>query len=199
MHRSRATHAVTFAESVHPSRAAPTLGPDRGPRSFSGGHRATATTWRPPPTMPVLNARDRHLVGRFSYGVTPDLARDVRRAGGAKAWFEHQLSPGSVSDRQAAALRRWWPSLDRSATDLWQRQRTEVEFGWEVMFDYQRWVLLQRMQSRRQVLELMTEFWEHHFNVPANGDAQFTWRVDFGDVIRSRALGRFDQLLQAAI
>ena len=149
--------------------------------------------------MPVLNARDRHLVGRFSYGVTPDLARDVRRAGGAKAWFEHQLSPGSVSDRQAAALRRWWPSLDRSATDLWQRQRTEVEFGWEVMFDYQRWVLLQRMQSRRQVLELMTEFWEHHFNVPANGDAQFTWRVDFGDVIRSRALGRFDQLLQAAI
>jgi uncharacterized protein (DUF1800 family) len=67
------------------------------------------------------------------------------------------------------------------------------------MFDYQRWLLLRRMRSRRQVLEVMTELWEHHFNVPANGDAQFTWRVAFGDTIRTRALGRFEDLLQAVV
>jgi uncharacterized protein DUF1800 len=149
--------------------------------------------------MSVLSARDRHLVGRFSYGVTPALARDVRRAGGAQDWFELQLRPARVHDRSAAKLRHWWPSLDRGPTDLWRRQLSGAEAGWEVMADYQRWVLLRRMQSRRQVLEIMTEFWEHHFNVPATGDAQFTWRADFGDVIRARALGKFSDLLQAAV
>lgn len=149
--------------------------------------------------MPVLNARDRHLVGRFSYGATPDLARDVRRAGGARTWFERQLSPGSIPDGPAAALRGWWPSLDRGPTDLWRRQVKDIEEGWEVMSDYQRWVLLRRIRTRRQVAEIMTEFWENHFNVPANGDAQFTWRVDFGDVIRRKALGTFSDLLESAI
>jgi len=55
------------------------------------------------------------------------------------------------------------------------------------------------MRTRRQVHEVMTEFWEHHFNVPVNGDAQFTWRADYGNVIRRHALGRFDELLAATI
>ncbi len=147
----------------------------------------------------LLAAKDRHLVSRFSYGITPELARDVRRAGGAAAWFERQLRPGTVPDRNADAVRAWWPSLDRSPAELWQRQRTQVEFGWQVMFDYQRWLLVRRIRTRRQVHEVMTEFWEHHFNVPVNGDAQFTWRTDFGTVIRQHALGRFDELLPAVI
>jgi hypothetical protein len=147
----------------------------------------------------LLSPKDRHLVGRFSYGITPALARDVRRAGGGAAWFEQQLRPEAVTDRDADAVRAWWPSLDRSCTDLWQRQRTGVEFGWQVMFDYQRWVLLRRIRTRRQVHELMSEVWENHFNVPANGDAQFTWRADYGNTIRQHALGRFDDLLTAVI
>ncbi|WP_051551743.1 DUF1800 domain-containing protein [Nocardioides sp. URHA0020] len=149
--------------------------------------------------MIVLNARDRHLVGRFSYGVTPALATDVRHAGGAAAWFERQLTPARVTDRTADRIRGWWPSLDRGPANLWRRQVTDVEGGWEVMADYQRWVLLRRIHSRRQVHEMMTELWEHHFNVPVNGDAQFTWRADYGNVIRAHALGRFDHLLQAVI
>lgn len=147
----------------------------------------------------LLSPAARHLVGRFSYGVTPALARDVRRAGGAGAWFEQQLAPGRIHDGAADRLRGWWPSLDRGPTDLWKRQDRGIEGGWEVMADYQRWVLLRRMRSRRQLHEVMTELWEHHFHVPVNGDAQFTWRSDFGTVIRRHALGRFDELLRDAV
>jgi Protein of unknown function (DUF1800) len=147
----------------------------------------------------LLPSAARHLVGRFSYGVTPALAAEVRRAGGALDWFERQLDPGSIPDRGAGELRSWWPSLSRSCTDLWHRQRDGIEGGWEVMLDYQRWVLLRRMRSRRQVLELMTELWENHFNVPVNGDAPCFWRAQFGDTIRARALGRFDDLLTAVV
>ena len=86
-------------------------------------------------------------------------------------------------------------------TDLWQRQRDEIEGVWEVMVDYQRWVLVRRIRSRRQVHEVMTEFWENHFNVPVNGDPrpQGFWRAQYGDVIRKKALGRFDDLLLGVI
>ena len=148
----------------------------------------------------VLSGRGRHLVSRFSYGLTPALAAEVRKVGGAEAWFERQLTEsGKVADGAADRLRGWWPDLDRRPADLWQRQVAEVRGGWEVMADYGRWLLNRRIHTRRPVLEKMTEFWEAMLHVPVSGDAQFTWRVDYGDTIRRHALGRFDELLPAAI
>jgi hypothetical protein len=147
---------------------------------------------------PLLTPAQRHLVTRFGYGVDAALAQDVRREGGAQAWFEKQLTrPGAFADRDADEVRRWWPDLDRKPTDLWQRQINEVRGGWEVMEDYGRWLLVRRIRTRRPVLEKMTEFWEGMLHVPVSGDAHFTWRVDYGDTIRRHALGRFDQMLAA--
>ncbi len=148
----------------------------------------------------VLPGRERHLVTRFSYGLTPALAADVRKAGGAQAWFEDQLTaPTKVADGPAEQVRGWWPDLDRGPLDLWKRNVSEVRGGWEVMGDYSRWLLNRRIRTRRPVHEKMTEFWEAMLHVPVSGDAQFTWRVDYGETIRGHALGRFDQLLPAAI
>ena len=145
---------------------------------------------------PLLPPAQRHLVTRFGYGVNTQLAGDVRRAGGAQAWFERQLTrPGSFPDSGAATVRRWYPDLDRGPADLWKRQIDEVRGGWEVMQDYGRWLLVRRIRTRRPVLEKMTEFWEGMLHVPASGDGQFTWRVDYGDTIRRHALGRFDEML----
>ena len=57
--------------------------------------------------MKLLKPRERHLVSRFSYGVTPALAAQVRAAGGARAWWEQQLNPSSDPRR----LRRPAPGL----------------------------------------------------------------------------------------
>ena len=145
----------------------------------------------------LLSAADRHLVSRFSYGITPKLAKDVRRAGGAQRWFERQLNPKAIKDKPTDKIARWWPSLHRSPADLWQRQSDGIEGGWEVMDDYARWVLMRRMTSKRQLLEVMTEFFENHLHVAAVGDPQFVHRVDYGNTIRKHALGRFDQMLRA--
>lgn len=162
---------------------------------------ASATTYSPAHHRgrPLLGTQARHLVGRFSYGVTPALADEVRAAGGARPWFAAQLDPKSIPDPAGSPLRSWWPSLSLGATEMWRRQREEIEGVWEVMIAYQRWVLVRRMRSRRQVLEVMTEFWENHFNVPANGDPQGVWRTQYGDLIRAGALGRFEKLLTDVI
>lgn len=146
---------------------------------------------------PLLSAAERHLVTRFSYGLNTRLAADVRRAGGARAWWEQQLSPTSIADSAAAALDDWYPSLWRTPQDLWQRTVSEVEPGWRVMHDYQRWLLMRRITTRRQLHELMTEFWEGHLHVAVAGDSSFTYRVPYGQVIRTHALGRFADLLHA--
>ncbi len=146
----------------------------------------------------LLPPAQRHLVTRFGYGVDATLAQDVRREGGAEAWFEKQLTrPGAFPDADADRVRRWWPDLERRPADLWQRQAKQIRGGWQVMEDYGRWLLVRRIRTRRPVLEKMTEFWEGMLHVPVSGDAHFTWRVDYGDTIRRHALGRFDQLLAA--
>ncbi|MEI5675116.1 MULTISPECIES: DUF1800 domain-containing protein [unclassified Nocardioides] len=145
----------------------------------------------------LLSAADRHLVNRFSYGVTPALTQQVRRAGGAEKWFARQLRPGRVSDRGVPNHFGWWSGLSRGPAELWKRQAADVEGVWEVTADYARACLLRRTYSRRQVLEVMTEFWENHLHVPVDGDAHGLFRASYGRTIRKHALGRFDQMLQA--
>jgi hypothetical protein len=161
---------------------------------------AEATTSRTYRTVrhrgaPLLGTQARHLVGRFSYGVTPALAREVQRQGGARRWFEWQLDPDRISDRAASDLLGWYPGLSWTPGKLWQETTHGGMPGWQVMQDYCCWVLLRRVLSRRQLLETMTEFWENHFNVPVGADGVYTWRKRFADVLRANALGSFEDLL----
>jgi uncharacterized protein DUF1800 len=166
--------------------------------SASAEPRAKRISYRPGryPSTRVLREPARHLVNRFSYGITPQLAAEVNAAGGHLAWFDRQLA--TAYDGSADNLCEWWPDLHRDAVDLWTRTTGGVRGGWEVMWDYGNRVLMRRMTSPRQVLEVMTEFWENHLHVPINSDNIFTLRVDYGDVVRRHALGRFEDLLQAA-
>ncbi len=161
--------------------------------------RATAPAETPTSARvrPLLSASARLLVSRFSYGVTPALARQVTARGGARKWFEWQLSPGRIPDPDLVGLDQWWPGLAYSGLKTWQRHESEVEPGWVLTANYQRWLLQRRMRTRRQLHEVMTEFWEHHLHVPANGEPSFVYRKSYGDAIRANALGTFEGLLQA--
>jgi hypothetical protein len=149
------------------------------------------------PATPVLDPQARHLANRCSYGVTPTLADEIRAAGGHLAWFDRQLA--TAYDGSADNLCDWWPDLHREPADVYQRSATGVRGGWEVGYDYGRRAMLRRITSPRQVLEVMTEFWENHFHVPAAADNNFVFRASYGEAIRARALGRFDDLLPTAV
>src|SRR5215207_5752378 len=69
--------------------------------------------------MKLLKGRERQLVSRFSYGITPGLAAQVRAAGGARQWWERQLTPAAVPDAFADGLQTWWPSLGQSPQAMW--------------------------------------------------------------------------------
>lgn len=149
----------------------------------------------PVPT-PVLPTRDRHVVSRFSGGVTPQLTADVLRAGGALAWFDGQVDAASGADGVAD----WWPDLHLGPETVWQRHTTGVRGGHRVTEDYSKQLMLRRILSPLQVLEVMTDFWENHLHVTTAAlGTMFPWRADYGRVIRKHALGRFDDMLAEAV
>ncbi|WP_134767838.1 DUF1800 domain-containing protein [Nocardioides sp. 1609] len=182
-------------------RAAPTQpGEPTGPTEPTGPGTPTGPPSDPDfVRSPVPTAASLHLANRFTYGMTPALHEEMRGAGGPARWFEQQLDPASIADPKADPMHTWWLSIDLDAPTIAQRNNDEVEGGWVAMANYARWCLLRRIYSQRQVLEVMTEFWENHLHVPLDDDGVFAYRADYGKLLRSHALGRFDQMLVAAI
>lgn len=143
----------------------------------------------------ALPALDRHVARRFSGGLNAALAADIRKAGGGRAWLVDQLKPATVPDAAGLEVDGWFPSLKRSPAQIFQRQVDEVQGAWEVMYDLSRWTVARRIQSRRQVLEVMVDFWSNLLHVPLGDDEACFHRVSYDQVIRKYALASFEQLL----
>ncbi|MGO4258275.1 DUF1800 domain-containing protein [Marmoricola sp. RAF53] len=160
---------------------------------------ARTTGYRPRPyrRTPVPDARTLHVMNRFANGWSPGLAAQIRRSGGVDRWFAAQLDPSRLPDSVYSSTLGWWSSNTATAATLYARQQAGTESIWDANANYQRWSMVRRVFSERQVLETMAAFWEHHFHVPANGDAQGAFRAHYGRTIRGLALGRFDTLLNA--
>ena len=65
-----------------------------------------------------------------------------------------------------------------------------------VVTELQRAKLLRAVYSNRQLYEVMADFWENHFSIYANKDADRWLLTSFDrDSVRPFALGRFRDLL----
>ena len=148
------------------------------------------------PATPVLSPRDRNVANRLSYGITPELAAEVRAAGSGLKWFNAQVRAAKAAPYVGPD---WWPDLHRQPRDIWRRQVNETRGSWMVSFDQGARALVRRILSPQQVLEVMDEFWQNHFHVPAGADNVGLFRASYAETIRRHALGRFDRLLKAAI
>jgi uncharacterized protein (DUF1800 family) len=88
----------------------------------------------------------------------------------------------------------WW-----SPQKQWEEDQRGGLQGWEIQDDFIRWSIVNRIYSKRQLLEVMTEFWSNLLHVPAPLGKAFPQRAAYETTIRSNALGRYDDLLVAAI
>ncbi len=137
-----------------------------------------------------------HLLRRTTYGLTPDLVARATKLGRA-AWLEQQLDPRSIADPEGDAVVARFPSLALSTAQV--RARYAVG-SWDVMFDLGQAALGRAAWSRRQLLEVMVDLWSNHLNVTNPSDNVWDNRHRYdADVLRPHALGRFADLLKAAI
>jgi uncharacterized protein (DUF1800 family) len=167
-------------------------------------------------------------LSRLTFGARPGDVLKVR-AMGLDKWIDLQLHPDKIDDRANEQFVASYGILHQDQNDLLKQYAEEQRAKRDVKRDNaaatdaadsmavrkerqqqvngRRQVVTQLQSSRvaravgseRQLQEVMTDFWENHFNIyMAKGAPEPYYLTDFDEnVIRPHALGKFRDLLEA--
>jgi len=164
-----------------------------------------------------------HVLNRLAFGARPgDVDRVV--AMGVDRWIEQQLRPEGLTDREMERLMAAFPAMRQSASDLLREYpprnaqrlqarlnsdsvrtradsmelRREVQRNREFVNDLLSAKVARAVVSERQLAEVMTGFWENHFNVFIGKGQLRYYLPEYSErTIRPHAMGRFRDLLGA--
>ena len=183
----------------------------------------SAWQWDDPATAPerlmedpLPTALERRVLNRLSYGPRPGDVTAIR-AQGVDAYIAQQLAPDTIVENpELEALLAECETLDMGPEEI---RAVEQEWAYDkvvmpacnALFKFPRpyprlelqraanelgrATALRAIYSRRQLLELMVEFWTDHFNIDqSKADCRWLKTVD-DDAIRRHALGKFGDLL----
>jgi len=151
------------------------------------------------------------ILTKMGYGPTPDLVAYVQSLPGAddtqkvNAYIDEQLDPASIDDSIVdAQLTNGYQTLNKTRMQLFQehyRRPDGMDIDWQYRvlpgFETFYATTLKATQSKRQLLEMMADFWHNHFNVYMDADGIPPMFVHYDrDIIRADALGNFRSMLE---
>src|SRR2546430_12003253 len=168
-----------------------------------------------------------HALDRLAYGPRPGEV-DAVAAGGVMNWIDRHLSPDQVDDRLVAARAATFRILRYDSGDLAslyaaaseerrERQRrragqpvmdslapaaeqggNEEQMGRRLAGEVEQLAVVRAALSRRQLYEVMVDFWVNHFNVFFGKGADRVLAPSYiAETLRPRALGQSPDLLLA--
>lgn len=115
-----------------------------------------------------------HLLGRITYGATPELLQRVYQ-GESEQILQEQLNPNTIDD------------------SIFEMAMGDAE---PTSLDELKQMTLQHMLlSKRQLREVMTQFWDNHFNTNFRTSQNVAWEWAENQGFRQHALGNFRDLL----
>lgn len=118
-----------------------------------------------------------HLLSRISFGATVESLNTINKIG-VQRFIDQQLNPESIDDSD----------FQKKIKGNKPKDKNELE-----------WYAIQRMTySPRQLQEVMTWFWDNHFNTDANKHDKIQYEIDENKAFRQHALGQFRDLLKAS-
>lgn len=137
-----------------------------------------------------------HLLRRATFGLTPKLVAQMASQG-PTAWLNEQLAPSSINDDKLdVMIADRFPGVNWS---IGQAIANLEEFSWDLMFDLGVSSIARAAWSRRQLFEVMVDFWTNHLNVTNPFDDGWCVRHDYDRVVlRANALGKFSDMLKAS-
>ncbi len=113
---------------------------------------------------------------------------------GLSQWIEEQLAPNTLDDSATALRVRRFDSLIMDTSVIFDVREENVRR------ELQQATLLRAIYSRRQLYELMVDFWSDHFNIyTLKTGCAWHKTIDDREVIRPHALGKFRDLLWASL
>jgi uncharacterized protein (DUF1800 family) len=163
---------------------------------FATAGEAAAATRVTVPTILRTDDPALHLARRATFGPTRGLVDEIHESG-IDGWLARQMDPAAIPDPGAAQV---WGAFPLASADPPTIRGAIGRNKWDAMTDYGVATVGRQVWSRRQLYEVMVDFWANHLNVPTPGPGGWDVAVSYhNDVIRPHALGSFtDMLLGAA-
>jgi uncharacterized protein (DUF1800 family) len=150
-----------------------------------------------------------HFLNRTSFGPTREELEKVQQSG-ITVYLDQQLSPEQIPDSVVADKVAELKTMRLSSRELLElypqasvaqakgMDMTQMQGPRQVILELQLARLIRAVYSRRQLYEVMVDFWSNHFNIFAGKGADRWLSTSYDrDTIRPNALGRFKDLLTA--
>jgi len=173
-------------------------------------------TPQPATPQPAPVALEILALNRLAFGPRPDDLQAFRALPGntpeeqLEAYIEQQLTPEGLEDAdcQARLAAAGFETLAKTPEQLWDDHilnnpyddSDERHWQWYELPVKETYLaaFLRAVYSRRQLFELLVDFWHNHFNVYGWHEAVAPLFASYDrDVIRPHALGNFRQMLEA--
>ncbi|MBQ0905162.1 DUF1800 domain-containing protein [Micromonospora sp. U21] len=168
-----------------------------GGRTFSGPATAAAET---KVTVKTVLAKDPilHLARRATFGATPAVVADIKKLG-IDGWIRAQLDPDKIEPSKAELKLAELPTQKLSVQQLRDQRDKLNEQGAQPEREMIDATLARQIWSKRQLFEVMVDFWNDFLHVAAEFDGGEVYRNSFDkDVVRAHALGSYPEMLVAA-
>jgi uncharacterized protein (DUF1800 family) len=117
------------------------------------------------------------LINRITFGATPELLKELREQG-AENFIQQQLHPERIDDYKVQQILNKVHANEPTSDD--KLQNTQI---------------VRAIYSKRQLLEVMTLFWESHFNTDMGKVNNARLEQLENNLFREHALGNFADLL----
>ena len=153
-----------------------------------------------PPSAAII------ALNRLGFGPRPGEVNAFDALAGSdpqrlQVWVDQQINPASINDGlcDSKINAAGYQTLNKSIVQLWA-DHVSSSPPWQVRlqpyYEVERATLLRAVWSKRQLLEVLADFWHNHFNVYGPDSwAAPVWSHWDRTVIRDNALGNFRTML----
>lgn len=197
--RNRATRAIEETTAARTNRP----GGERASHMRHGGkpNRGESAKALPAPPSAAIIA-----LNRLGFGPRPGQVAQFNALGSTDAqrlqvWVDQQIDPAGIDDAtcDTRIANAGYETLNKSLAQLWA-DHVASSPQWSVRiqpyYEVERATLLRAVWSKRQLLEILADFWHNHFNVYGPDSwAAPVWSHWDRVVIRGNALGNFRTML----
>ncbi|WP_022950953.1 DUF1800 domain-containing protein [Leucothrix mucor] len=130
-----------------------------------------------------------HVISRLTMGVTPELQDEVSTIG-VDAFIEQQLAPSLLDDSATDEMISLFPTVNMTSAELLVHKKRNI-----IRRDLNGATIVRAVKSKRQLQEVMVDFWSNHFNVDVVKKKTAMFKAEQDRGFRELALGNFSDLL----
>ena len=163
-------------------------------------------------SKPVLPPLEVIALNRMGFGPRAGDLEAFRKLPGGdtnakfRAYVEQQLEPEKIDDAECNARLAGYPALGKPLEQAWQDYKANIpesddkryEKYYQPVLETRLAMITRAVYSKRQLLEVMVDFWHNHFNSTPDrdGDRIAPIWASYDALMRKHALGNFRNLLE---